>query len=504
MKHKKSTPIKSALPKNVLASAMLEEQNVEFTENMAITNKSTLNYVLDWFGCGGTLRQRNAEDILKVFLKAYAQDALLATKILFYFRDIRGGQGERTTFRTLINWLANRHPDIVRKNMEHIPFYGRYDDLYVLVGTPMEKEVFQFIARQLKEDIRNMKSGEPVSLLGKWLKSENTSSSESRRLARLTREALELTSKRYRKILSALRKYIDVIEVKMCSGNWLDIDFEKVPSKASLNYRSAFGRHVYKQYENYLRQVEKGNANINAAAIYPYEIFRSLIKDPPSPQAIKAADLQWANMPNWMENNDHLGLVVADVSGSMFSGIPNILVSISLALYFAERNKGPFKDMWLNFSSTPSFQRFIGSDLYEKYLNMDKNNWGNSTNLQAAFELILDTAVKNSVKEKDMPEVLYIISDMEFNVSCECNTKTNFEVMKEKYKGAGYNLPQVVWWNVASRNDNFPIRADDTGTALVSGCSPSILKYLLSSKEFSPLGIMNEVINSPRYDRIAI
>ena len=253
-----------------------------------------------------------------------------------------------------------------------------------------------------------------------------------------------------------------------------------------------------------MKKVEQGSAKINAGAVYPYEIFRSLIRNSVSKEVIKAADLQWANMPNWMGENEHRGLVIADVSGSMLSGVPNILVAVSLALYFAERNVGPFKDMWLNFSSRPTFQRFVGNNLREKYLNMDKDNWGGSTNLQAAFNLILNSAVKNKVKEKDMPEVLYIISDMEFNQACTGNDKTNFRVMKEKYKEAGYKLPRVVWWNVASRNDNFPIRADDNNTALVSGCSPSILKQLLSSKNFTPLGIMQETINSPRYDRVVI
>ncbi|HOS16573.1 MAG TPA: DUF2828 family protein [Bacteroidales bacterium] len=504
-KTKKSVnPVLTALPQNPLASAMMENSNEAFTENLALTNKSTLNYVLDWFGCGGALRQRASSDATKIFLKAFAQDALMATKILFYFRDVRGGQGERATFRNIIKYLAVYHPEVVSKNMENIPFYGRYDDLYALEGTPLEKEMFQFIARQLKQDLRNMKKGEPVSLLGKWLKSENTSSPESCRLAKLTREALELSSKRYRKVLSSLRKHIDVIERKMCGKEWNEINFENVPSKASLIYRSAFDRHAHKKYKEYLKKVEQGSAKINAGAVYPYEIFRSLIRNSVSKEVIKAADLQWANMPNWMGENEHRGLVIADVSGSMLSGVPNILVAVSLALYFAERNVGPFKDMWLNFSSRPTFQRFVGNNLREKYLNMDKDNWGGSTNLQAAFNLILNSAVKNKVKEKDMPEVLYIISDMEFNQACTGNDKTNFRVMKEKYKEAGYKLPRVVWWNVASRNDNFPIRADDNNTALVSGCSPSILKQLLSSKNFTPLGIMQETINSPRYDRVVI
>jgi hypothetical protein len=505
----KFVPVTST-PTNPFVQAMQVASNFTLTENGALTNKSTLNSVLDWFGAGGSLRQRTPQDVITIFSKAYAQDRLLALKILFYFRDVRQGQGERNTFRILMNWLAKNYSDAALKNVENVPFYGRFDDLYCLVGTPLEKNAFQLFAKQLKEDTKNMRKGESVSLLAKWLKSENTSSQESRNLGRKTREALGLTPKRYRKMLSGLRKYIDVLEVKMCSGEWSEIDFEKVPSKASLNYRKAFGRHDQDRYAAYLKAVEKGEAKINAGAVYPYEIFRALVGSnmychaTPSAQEILACDLQWKAMPNWLEGNEHYGIVIADVSGSMMSGVPNILVAVSLAIYFAERNVGPFKDFWMNFSSSPSFQRLIGNNLFEKYQNMDKNNWGGSTDLQSAFDLILSTAVSNKVAPKDMPSVLYIVSDMEFNGACQSNRQTNFDVMKKKFERHGYPLPRVVWWNVAARNDQFPIRADATGTALVSGCSPSILKSLLAAKDFDPMSIVYETVNNPRYDKVQV
>lgn len=508
MKMKNATKIRKTTQfvptANPFVQAMQVQANYGLTENNALTNKSTLNHVLDWFGAGGALRQRQPQDVINLFSRAYAQDKLLAMKILFYFRDIRQGQGERNTFRILMQWLANHYTESARKNLENVPFYGRFDDLYTLVGTPLEAEAFALFGKQLKEDLRNMKKGESVSLLAKWLKSENTSSVESRRLGRKTREALELTPKRYRKILSSLRKYIDVLEVKMCGNQWSEIDFERVPSKASLNYRKAFGKHDQTRYAAYLESVKKGEAKINAGAVYPYEIFRSLIGGYPSPQDILATDLQWKAMPNWMGDNEHLGIVIADVSGSMMSGVPNILVSVSLAIYFAERNRGPFKDFWMTFSTNPTFQKLAGQTLWEKYQNMDKSNWCQSTNLQSAFNLILNTAVKNKVAQKDMPTVLYVVSDMEFDSACRGNDKTNFQVMKEKYENAGYKLPRLVWWNVASRNDNFPIRADENGTALVSGCSPSILKSLLSAKDFDPMSIVYETINTPRYERVTV
>lgn len=486
---------------NPLVKGMTIASNFTLTENGALTNKSTLNDVLDWFGAGGSLRTRTEADITNLFSRAFAQDKLMALKILFYFRDVRMGQGERRTFRVLLSWLANRYGDVAKKNLENVPFYGRWDDLYSLVGTPLEKDVFNIFSEQLKADLKAFKKGESVSLLAKWLKSENTSSAESRRLATKTREALQLSSKKYRKVLSALRKHIDVIEVKMCSGNWSEIDFEKVTSKASLNYRKAFGKHDQVRYAAYLASVEKGEAKMNAGAVYPYEIFEKVLTAY-SEQEIKALDLLWKSMPNWLEGNEHYGLVIADTSGSM-SGRP-ISVAVSLAIYFAQRNVGPFQNVWMNFSRTPTFQTLKGNNLKEIVANINRSDWDSNTNLQSAFDLILTTAVRNKVKQKDMPQVLYIVSDMEFDGACSTNDLTNFEVMRNKFVAAGYELPKVVWWNVNARNDQHPIRSDETGTALVSGCSPSILKSLLSAKSFDPMSIVNEVVNSSRYDKIEV
>jgi len=486
---------------NPLVQGMTIASNFTLTENAALTNKSTLNDVLDWFGAGGALRTRAEADITNLFSRAFAQDKLLALKILFYFRDVRMGQGERRTFRTLLTWLANRYADTAKKNLENVPFYGRWDDLYSLVGTPLEKDVYAIFSDQLKADMKAMKKGESISLLAKWLKSENTSSPESRRLGRKTREALELTPKKYRKILSALRKYIDVLEVKMCAGDWKEIDFEKVPSKASLNYRRAFGKHDQERYAKYLAAVEKGEAKMNAGAVYPYEILEK-IEGACGEQDIKALDLLWKNMPNWLEGNDGNFLTISDTSGSM-SGRP-IMVSVSLAIYLAQRNTGPFHGVWMNFSQAPTFQKLRGNNLKEIWDNIDRSNWDQNTNLQAAFDLILSTALKHKVAQKDIPKAIFVISDMEFDVGCRNNDKTNFEVMKEKFTRAGYELPKVVWWNVNARNDQFPIRVDDTGTCLVSGCSPSIFKSVISTKSYDPMSTVYETVNVERYDQVVV
>jgi hypothetical protein len=489
---------------NPLIAGLASGTNMTLTENGALTNKSSLNNLLDWFAAGGALRDRDENSIVGLFQKAWGDDALKALKVLFYFRDVRGGQGERRTFRTCLKWLANSHQNAVKVNLENVPFYGRWDDLYALEGTPLEAAALDLIRRQLLTDEEAIREGQSVSLVAKWLKSENTSSKESVRLARKTREALGWSPRKYRKTLSALRSYIDVVEVKMCAKEFHGIDFQKVPSKALMNYKDAFKKHTKEAWEGYLAKVEKGEAKINAKALFPYELLRSVWKEQDE-TAIKALDLQWKNQPDWLAENPHKGLVLADCSGSMtMNNMLPLAVSVSLAIYFAERNTGPFQNCFMTFSNNCKLQRLVGSNLKEKAHNLDKEGWCGSTNLQSAFDAILSTAVKNRVKEEDMPSVLYIVSDMEFNQACGCNQSTNFEVAKQKYVKAGYKFPKVVFWNVNARNDQFPITEDENGVCMVSGCSPSILKSLLSGKDFNPMAILDETIGNERYNRIVL
>jgi len=489
---------------NALVSGLTKVSNMTLTQNGALTNKSTLSHTLDFFGQGGALRTRTENEINSLFSKAFAENQLAAMKTLFYLRDVRGGQGERRTFRSILQWLAVNHANVIEKNIDNISFFGRWDDLYCLVGTPLEYLIFNVFSTQLAKDMVAMNNGESVSLLAKWLKSENTSSDVSCKLGRLTRQKLNLSSKKYRKILSALRRYIDVVEVKMCNDDWKSIDFSRVTSKAAMSYKNAFNEHNPAGFADFLKKVESGEVKINAGAIYPYEILRSIVKQT-NEIGIKSLDLQWKAMPNFLEGNEHKGLVIADTSGSM-SGLP-LLVSISLAIYFAERNVGPFKDVFLTFSNSPEFHTIVGNNLKEKYDSLDQGGWDQNTNLQLAFDLILSTAVKNKVPAKDMPTVLYIVSDMEFDSACGDNAYTNYETIKNKYENAGYKLPTIVFWNVNSTNNNNPVTVDDKGTVLVSGCSPSILTSILGNKEIEkidPLMVMLNKLNEERYNKVVV
>lgn len=480
------------------------DDNVAFTENGAVAFASTKSAVLDFFATGGALRSREEADALAVFQRAFAENALLATKALFYFRDVRGGQGERRTFRVCLNWLAQTHPEIVRANLNLIANYGRWDDLYSLVDTSLESDVYALFRNQLMQD----RDSESPSLLAKWLKSENTSSSKSRDLARRTRKALELSPKQYRKMLSALRSRINVLERKLSDNEWSDIEYDKIPSKAGLQYRKAFRRHDGERYEQFLEDVKSGKKTINAGTLYPYEIVEKCgygyYSDDSDSETL---DAMWNALPDYFAGNETRGLVVADVSGSM-SGRP-MDVSISLAIYTAERNTGPFANKFITFSARPALQTVKGKTITEKVRNLSSADWDMNTDIEAVFNLILKTAVKTNATQEELPTHLYIVSDMEFDAatssygSRDLNERL-FQTIETKFTDAGYKMPFLVFWNVNSRHDQQPMSMDQRGFQLVSGCSPSIFTSLLSNTAVSAYDLMLEVLNGERYDPIKI
>lgn len=496
---------------NSFMEKMREDTNDARTLKGALSKESSLSAVLDFFSKSGSLRGR--EDILsQLFSKAMAEDKLLALKSLFYMRDIRGGQGERANFRVLLKYLASFYTQDLKENISIIPEYGRWDDLFCLLDTDLRNAVLDILKNQINTDWLNYKAGKEISLLAKWLPSENTSSKETKKLARDIIKAWDSSPKKYRKTLSVLRKYLNVVEQKMSSGQWGSINYEQVPSVASKNYSKAFGRNDTDRYVSYLEKVKKGEAKINAGTLYPYDIVRKIptqgcyFKNTTSERTV--INELWKALPNYIEKEEE-ALVVVDTSGSMYSGVSSvspIMVALSLGIYISERNKGSFKDYFLTFSENPKIQKLQGVDFVEKVVNLSRADWGGTTNLQKSFDLILSTAIRNNVPEEEMPKKLYIVSDMQFDSATRFwgSEETNFEAIDRKYKEAGYERPTIVFWNVNASNTDQPVNKDENGTALVSGASPSILKYAVNSDTYTPETLMLEVLNSDRYDNIKL
>lgn len=491
-------------------------QNLSKTANGALSRKTSGSSLLDFFAQAGAIRTKSTEEILGYFNSAFKENPLYALKALFYFRDVREGQGERKMFRTVIQKLSTDLPQIVEKLIPLIPEFGRWDDLLIFEGTPVQDEAFQFFADAILKDFSNLDNAkENVSLAAKWAPSENASSTVTRLLAQSLRKYTGLNSRDYRKTLSALRERIGIVEAKMCSKDWPSINYEHVPSRANLIYRKAFKKHDGDRYISFHTKVAKGEAKVNAATLYPYDVIRPIFPGTMSHNGVDKYFVNtntnvdvltlnnlWNALPNYMGENTHNGLVVVDTSGSM-RGMP-IQVATSLGIYFAERNVGPFKDYFITFSASPKLQKVEGDNIVQKVANLVKTDWDANTNLTAVFDLVLNRALQDGISQEDMPANIYIVSDMQFDKACPDNQKTNFEVIRAKYQESGYQMPNLVFWNVNALGGDSPVKKDDKGTVLVSGCSPSILKKLLGTKEKNPYDVMMEVLDSERYSKIVI
>lgn len=479
-------------------NALESEFNTTTTANGAKTYKSTGSKNLDLFGKIAACRN-NTDEATRLFNLAYAEDPETATRILFWARDIRGGQGERKIFREVFKELVRSDAAVGAKLVGLIPQYGRWDDLVALEGTSVWNVALEAIKAQLDADL-NIEAGNSVSLLAKWLPSINASSKESKRVGRKIAESLGWNERQYRKALTALRTQIKIVEQAMCAREWGAIDYSRLPSRAGFMYRKAFANRDGDRYQSYLASVEKGEAKINAGTIYPYEIVHKYLYG--GERSNQTLNLMWEALPNYMEGEQLNGLVVADVSGSMEQngGMP-MAVSISLAMYISQRNTGTWKDKFLTFSGSPQLQSVTGRSIAERVRNLRRADWGTNTDLQAVFNLVLNTAARNNLPEAEMPRKLIIVSDMQFDSCCRNNSVTNFEAVRIKYAQAGYSLPELVFWNVNS-SGNVPMKMHDTGTCLVSGCSPSILKAVLTGNVITPVGVMRDAVYVERYDAV--
>lgn len=486
------------------------------TENGAVGYQTTGKALLDMNFKVSSYRSRSESEILGDYIKALAEDPVLALKWAFYVGDIREGLGERRLFRILIKYILQSRKDLIK----YVSEFNRFDSLFVLFDTDAESDMIDFVKNQLSADMKACASGQSVSLLAKWMPSINTSSEQTKALARRFISALGVNDKQYRKMLSKLRSKIDVTEIKMCSGDWDKIDYQKVPSKANLNYKDAFLRHDEARRREFLSKLEKGEAKINSAVNFPHEILYKYRSQNWNNKDV-ALEQMWKALPNTV--GDKPVIVVRDGSGSMGScvggsNVSALDVATALAIYFAERlPEGPYKDKFITFSMKPRFVNLSGlKDLKDKIHLAWRESECANTNVEAVFDLLLNAAKNGHIAQEDIPTVL-ILSDMEFD-SCACSNstrgngwwtsamnkseqKTLFENIAAKWKRAGYVLPKCVFWNICGRTDTIPVKENEAGVALVSGFSVNTTKMVMSNK-LDPYEILKETLNVPRYDVI--
>lgn len=515
---------------NAMQNTISNEFNYSTTENGALGYRTSGKELLDLNFAVASLRGVSEEDIVDRFTKAFFEDKVLAMKWLFFARDARQGLGERRLFRVVLANLVKNNPEMVIPVINLIPEYGRYDDLWCLLDNKESAEVvYEIVRKQIKDDTAKLMYNKPISLLAKWMPSINASSATTKRYGKQLCKALGWTEREYRKVLSMFRKYLDVVEVKMSAKEWSEINYEAVPSRANIVYNGAFLRNDEARRREYLGKLEKGEAKINASVLYPHDIVHKYMGGGYGRYLYPDAALEamWKALPDTVKGCGNT-MVVADGSGSMTTavggntGVTALEVANALAIYFAEHSSGEFKDKYITFSERPQFVDLSNcASLRDKLYQASRYNEVANTNIEKVFDLILTTAIRNRMRQEDIPKNILIISDMEFDSCATCNTtvcnttvvdnwdyrqyaRPNarlFDVIKKRFEDAGYQLPRLVFWNVNSRTGTIPVKENDLGVALVSGFSTNIAKMVMSGKT-DPYECLLETLNSERYSPI--
>lgn len=497
-----------------------EDFNESITENGAVGYRTSGKELLDINFAVSSMRNETPERIKQRFIKAFFEDKLLAIKWLFFAGDVRGGLGERRLFRIGMEYLANMESELTNKLLKLIPEYTRWDNLAVLLDTVLCDDVAAIIKEQLNNDMYNMNRKEPISLCAKWMPSANASSTETRRLAKILINKLGTTERQYRKMLTTLRSYTNVVEVKMSNREWSAIDYAAVPSRANLIYNNAFLRNDEQRRREYLGKLEKGETKINAGVLFPHDIVHKYTNGDyrlVSKQRDTALEEMWKALPDYAQDSGNT-ICVADGSGSMTSIIGGTTISCldvanALAIYFAERSSGQFRNKYITFSERPQLVDLSnGKSLRDKIGIALTHSEVANTNVEAVFDLILKTAINANMEQSDLPANILILSDMEFD-SCATTShfggthgwhsnggidKKLFATISKRYSEYGYKLPRLVFWNICSRTGTIPVKENKLGVALVSGFSPTIVKMVLSNST-DPFECLLEQLNSERY-----
>lgn len=462
----------------------VQTQKAQTTNGMTAF-KDTADSVLDFFSSVGA---RRGQDNVPLFDKSIAEDKDLAIRALLWSRDVRGGAGERQTFRDCLVHLAKTDIQTLKKVITKVPEIGRWDDLLCLFGTIGEAFALDMIAQGIKSQ---------NGLTAKWMPRKGNDAVK-------IRDFLGFTPKQYRKTLVNLTQ---VVEQSMCAKQFDKIELRKVPSLASIRYKNAFTKHIPEKVKEFAEQVASGEVKVNASAVYPHQLV-SQAKGASTEDQLKIIEGQWKNLPNYVPEGSKV-IPLVDVSGSMAcaaggsKSVQCIDVSAALGLYLADKYTGAFKDLFLTFHEKPSIVSLKGN-FQQKVNQVYRAPWGGSTDISKAFDLILTVAKDAGVAPNDMPDTLIIFSDMQFNEADRHFNPTAHTLVKQKYEQAGYQVPKIVFWNLKD-HDNKAAQKDDIGVALVSGFSPSLIQTVLSSKfedfeKFTPYNVMIETLRQDRYN----
>ena len=515
---------------NEMKAILDKENNYQVTENGAVGYVSTGDVLTDLNFRVSSMRLGVSDVDKELFVQAMDSNLEYAIKWLFFMRDVRGGMGERDAFQKLYMLYAVCYPNEAKATLKLVAEFGRWKDVIDIINMDVADNLggMELVKDTFYDDIQNCMVGKSISLLAKWMPSINASG-KARQQAKRFIKHFGLTCQTYRKMLSKLRAYLDVTEVKTCGNRWGEIDYNKVSSNANARYTNAFKKHDEERYIEHCRKAMDASANtgvkMHADVLFPHEIWAKYTQlsglswfdghyqneygDYVSPADISLEAL-WKNLPDLGECGNTM--VVVDGSGSMTcqcGGIKPIDVSRSLGVYFAERCQGEFHNILMEFSNHPELIDLTGCEtLRDKIIEISKYTDCTNTDIEKVFMLILQTAVKSNMCQSELPERVLIVSDMEFDVATN-NTKNHiygmkslFEHLADIYAEYGYKLPKLVFWNVCSRTNTIPLCENEAGVILVSGFSPNILKMVMSDQT-DPWLALKETLDSKRYDCVS-
>lgn len=502
---------------------LVDENNRKMTEKGAYGYKTTGKALVDLNFSIPKLRGMGEYEIVNASVDAIRSTPLeYFLKWIFYVRDVRFGLGERKIFRSLFRHVIINVEDYRSKArlIALIPEYGRWDDVIELLDVPQISDIaIVTIMNQLYTDIDNMEAGNPISLLAKWIPNISSRHYNERRLAKYIASHMGMKHAKYRKTISALRSYLDVVEVKMTASEWENINYNTVPSKANLLYNNAFLRHDEMRRMTWLSDLKSGKegVKVNSSVAFPHEIVYKLRTNQTSSDVVDLCNEMWKALPTVSDDNPCRTLVVRDGSYSMtsctipHSSVTPYDVATALTIYFSERMKGEFHNKFITFSNDPQEIDLTGiNTLSDKLKYCDNFNAPEETYIDKVFRLILSIALKHNMNQSELPDTILIVSDMEFDAgigyssSCNCLSPSRlFDSISESYEEHGYKLPKLVFWNVSNRSGAIPMIENDLGVILVSGYSINIINSIMSGK-MNPMDALMDVLNSERYEAIKL
>ena len=453
-----------------------------------------------FYSADGTM---DAVEALRLFITSYEEDPLYTMKWLMYVRHIKIGLGERDVFRMMLTKIGDLHPEMALQFIigTELWNYGRWDDVlrifFDTTSTILHDGIGELIANQFRRDVMGCGLGDSISLLAKWMPSNNTSSKQKRSEAAILQSLLHLNAREYRKMLSKLREHLAVVDRKAALNQWNDINYNHVPSKANLKYRNAFLKHDEERRKAYLTSLQKGDdaVKINANSMFLYDIVQAYVeKRGYWGEILKPYDETLEQLWNAQEApKDYEDiLIIRDGSASMCqhltgnSSVTALSVADSIALYCSQHNKNEsFRNRFITFSNRPQMVDIsMCQTLRDKLRRLHRFDDYSNTDLEATFDLILDTAVKNHLRQEELPSSCLIISDMQFDQATQHEDNTTvIESCRRKFEDLGYTMPRLIFWNVSVYAHNtIPVQMHPSGVILVSGFSKSIVDMVVSGE----------------------